>query len=360
MKSIVVTEFVKDLSLLHVTTHPSPTPPLAVNCVTIAIKSAALNYVDILYSRGQHQNNTSLVKPPFTLGLEFSGVVTSSPPFCPWPPGTAVFGESLGSFSTHLVLPFGPELFSSLHKVPPGWTWGQAASIPATMTVAYGALVLRGELKEGETVLVHGAAGGLGVMAVQIALAKGAGRVYATARGARKGEVVKGLERLREEYKGRVKVFDTAKEGKWWETILQETGGKGVDVVFDGVGMVDQSLKSLAHRGRVLVVGFAGRDAGSMEAVKMNRVLLKQAVLIGYRYGESSRRYPGEKEQIWRELWPLIEEGKIRPVVYDEVYKGLESVPRALKDLEERKVWGKAVVTVDNDQDMPKVKAARL
>jgi NADPH:quinone reductase-like Zn-dependent oxidoreductase len=259
-----------------------------------------------------------------------------------------------------------------MHRIPPGWTFDQAASIPATLPVSYGALVTCGGLKDGETVLVHGAAGGLGVMAVQIALARGARRVYCTARGKRKCAVVMGLENIRPEYKGRVKVFDTSSGGKWWEIVSKETGGHGVNVVFDSVGMVDQSLKCLAHRGRVLVVGFAGRNKDTMEGIKMNRVLLKQAQIIGYvshfpltlpnrclyiegqmltgkqRYGESGRRFPEEKGRIWEELWPLIQEGKIRPVVYDEVkYEGLESVPRALKDLEDRKVWGKAVVRVD-------------
>jgi len=169
-----------------------------------------------------------------------------------------------------------------MHRVPPGWSLDQAASIPATLPVSYGALVTRGGLRGGETVLIHGAAGGLGVMAVQVALALGAGRVYCTARGRRKCDVVVGLEGIRPEYKGRVKVFDTAAGGDWWEIVMEETGRKGVDVVFDSVGMVDQSLKCLAHRGRVLVVGFAGRDGDSMEGIKMNRVLLKQAQIIGY------------------------------------------------------------------------------
>ncbi|OIW25952.1 NAD(P)-binding protein [Coniochaeta ligniaria NRRL 30616] len=354
MKSIIVTKFVENLSDLTVTTTPSPHPPPSIDPITILVKSTALNYVDILYARGNHQNNRSLVTPPFPLGLEFSGVVLSSPPSSPWPAGTPVFGEALGSFTTHLVLPFSPGLFSSsLHRVPAGWSFRDAAGVPATLPVSYGALVARGGLRTGETVLVHGAAGGLGVMAVQVALAAGAGRVFATASGGRRCAVVRGLSEIHPSYAGKVRCFDTAGGGRWWETIVTETGGRGVDVVFDSVGVVDLSLKCLAHRGRVLVVGFAGRGRGGMEGIKMNRVLLRQAQIIGYRYGESHRRWPEEKARIWKELWPLIEEGKIKPVVYDEVYKGLESVPRALKDLEDRKVWGKAVVQVDDEEEVP-------
>ncbi|KAH8906195.1 NAD(P)-binding protein [Coniochaeta sp. PMI_546] len=360
MKSIIVDKFIKNLDDLTVTTAPTPPPSPSPDTITIQIKSTALNYVDLLYARGQHQNNRTHVHPPFTLGLEFSGLVLSSPPSSPWPPGTPVFGDSPGSFTTHLVLPLGPNLSSSsVHRIPPGWTFRAAAGIPATLPVSYGALVLRAGLTEGETVLVHGAAGGLGVMAVQVALAAGAARVFCTARGGRKCAVVAELGEVHPSYAGRVRCFDTSSSssstggGEWWEAVVAETGGRGVDVVFDSVGLVDRSLKCLAHRGRVLVVGFAGRDKDSMEGIKMNQVLLKQAQVIGYRYGETHRRWPEEKARIWRELWPLIDEGKIRPVVYDEVYKGLESVPRALKDLEERKVWGKAVVQVDQEEEVP-------
>ncbi|TKW56658.1 Quinone oxidoreductase-like protein 2 [Colletotrichum tanaceti] len=139
-------------------------------------------------------------------------------------------------------------------------------------------------------------------------------------------------------------------EPAWWERVLELTEHKGVDVVFDPVSLVDRSLKYIAHRGKILIVGFAGTD-DKMEHTAMNRVLLKQASLIGYRYGESPRRHPGEQKMIWDELHYLIESNKIQPAIFKPSYHGLGQVPRALKDMANRKIWGKAVVTLDNSME---------
>lgn len=219
-------------------------------------------------AQGKHQNNRNLVRPPFTLGLEFSGFVCSAPAESSFKPGDAVFGDCPGSYSEYLVLPGDS---SSLQKVPSGWTITEAAGLGATLPVSYGALVLRGKLKAGETVLIHSAAGGLGAMAVQVAVAIGC-RVLGTAGTKEKCAYA---ERL-----GASRCFDYSKDG-WHNRVLQETDGRGVDVIFDPVGLVDLSLKCIAHRGRILIVGFAGRE-GQMEKIAMNRLLLKQAILVGY------------------------------------------------------------------------------
>lgn len=154
--------------------------------------------------------------------------------------------------------------------------------------MSYGALVLRGGLglvrgqqqkglwggagERRQTVLVHAAAGGLGIAAVQIAAALGH-RVIGTAGSEAKC-------RMAEKFGAEVCV-NYNKHEKWWERVNSLTAGAGVDVVFDSVGLVGDSVRCLAHRGRILVVGFAGRE-GDMEGVKMNRVLLKQATVIGY------------------------------------------------------------------------------
>lgn len=158
-----------------------------------------------------------------------------------------------------------------LHEVPPGLDLAGAASLGATAPVSYGALVERGGLRAGETVLVHAGAGGLGVMAVQIAKALGA-RVVATVGSRDKMEVAKRV--------GADVVVDYSVEG-WEKAVVEGSGGEGVDVVFDTVGLVGRSLRCLRHGGRVLVVGFAG-SGGVMEKVAMNRILLKQARVIGY------------------------------------------------------------------------------
>jgi NADPH2:quinone reductase len=120
-------------------------------------------------------------------------------------------------------------------------------------------------------VLIHAAAGGLGLMAVQIAKAVGA-KVIATAGSKEKLDVAKRF--------GADEVVNYD-EGEWWKTVLELTRGEGVDIVYDSVGLVDKSLKCLKHKGRVLVVGFAGTE-GNIEKIAMNRVLLKQAQVIGY------------------------------------------------------------------------------
>ncbi|TPX07235.1 uncharacterized protein E0L32_010829 [Thyridium curvatum] len=342
MRGVVVSKFVDNYTELQV--EDIPPPKAKKDEVIVQVKAAGVNFVDTLYARGKHQNNRSLVKPPFTLGLEFAGVVLSAPPSSPssgsgshrsFKPGDRVFGGTLGSYAEQVAAPT-----SGLRPVPDGWSFADAAGLAATLPVSYGALVTRGRLAPGETVLVLGAAGGLGCTAVQVAAARGC-RVIALASGAAKCAVARRC--------GAHDCVDatTAAAGpRWWERVLELTGGKGVDVVYDSVGRVDESLKCVAHRGRVLVVGFAARDESSIEKIAMNRVLLKQVSLIGYRYGESLRRDPEENARIWEELAPLIDSGKIKPMVFDKAYNGLESVPEALNDISSRKIWGKAVVNI--------------
>lgn len=337
MKAVQVTKFVENYSDLTVASIPSPAS--APDTILVRVHAAGVNFVDTLYARGKHQNNRSLVLPPFTLGLEFAGTVLSAPASSSWKPGDRVFGGSLGSYAEQIrVAP------SVLHAIPDGWSFPAAAGLAATLPVSYGALVTRGGLKKGETVLVLGAAGGLGCMAVQVAAAAGC-KVIGVAAGAEKGHVVRDC--------GAEHVVDYSSDKEWWKKVLSLTGGRGVDVVYDSVGMVHESLKCIAHRGRILIVGFAGRDEKNLESVAVNRVLLKQVSLIGYRYGESLRRDPEENRQIWEELAAVVKSGKIRPVLYDEKYDGLEAVPRALQAIAERKVWGKAVITIPSSAEDP-------
>ena len=177
-----------------------------------------------------------------------------------------MFGGALGAFAEKIVANE-----QSLHAIPAGWSFADAAGLGATAPVSYGALVERGRLKAGETVLVHAGAGGLGVMAVQIAKALGA-KVIATVGSGEKMRVAR--------MAGADVVVDYSVEG-WEKAVVVASGGEGVDVVFDTVGLVGKSLRCLKHGGRVLVVGFAG-SYGGVEKVAMNRILLKQAQVIGY------------------------------------------------------------------------------
>lgn len=266
MKAVVVDKFYNSLSELHVSSVPQPTP--SPSSLLVKVLASGVNFVDTLYARGKHQNNRSLVLPPFVLGLEFAGVVVSAPTESTWKPGDRVFGDHSGSYAEYVTISV--DQAKNLQRVPGKWSAVEAAGLGATLPVSYGALIAGG-LKSNETVLVHSAAGGLGIMAVQVASALGC-RVIGTAGSQAKCAYARSF--------GASECFDYT-QPDWHKRVLEATEGKGVDVVYDPVGLVDLSLKCIAHRGRVLVVGFAGRE-GNMEKIAMNRVLLKQVTLIGY------------------------------------------------------------------------------
>lgn len=218
------------------------------------------------------------------MGLEFAGEICSAPKSCKFQKGDRVFGDWLGCYSTTIAVPVEHEL----HRIPKGWTYTEAAGLAATLPVSYGGLVLfaglgtaKGHGQAGlwgdtqeprKTILVHAAAGGLGIAAVQIAAALGH-RVIGTAGSDSKCRIAEGL--------GAEVCINYQKDQKWWDRVNGLTDGQGADLVYDSVGLVGDSIRCLAHRGKVLVIGFAGRE-GNLEDVKMNRVLLKQASLIGY------------------------------------------------------------------------------
>lgn len=199
----------------------------------------------------------------------------SAPSNSSYRPGDRVFGGGLGSFAEQIAVQE-----SALNPIASEWTFAQAAGLGATAPVSYGALIVRCGLKRGETVLIHAAAGGLGIMAVQIAKAAGA-RVIATAGSEEKLEVTKRYG---------ADVCINYNEEEWWKRVLESTNGDGVEVVYDPVGLVDKSLKCLKHKGRILVIGFAGME-GNLEKIAMNRVLLKQAQIIGYVSGSMLVRF---------------------------------------------------------------------
>ncbi|KAK5275291.1 hypothetical protein LTR40_013281, partial [Exophiala xenobiotica] len=239
----------------------------------------ALNHVDLLYARGLHQNNHSgLVSPPFVLGLEFAGVVAAVPASasasasssspssgceceCEFKVGDLVWGSAVGGFAEQIAV--AP---SALHKLPGSgsgsWTLRDVAGLgAATAPVSYAALVRVAQVKAGQTVLVHAAAGGLGVVAVQIAVALGA-RVIGTVGSEEKAEIVRKLP-------GVLGVVRYDKNEQWEREVLKISGGEGVDVVYDTVGLVEKSIRCLKFGGSVVVAGFAGLSGsgGKMETL---------------------------------------------------------------------------------------------
>ncbi|PGH23718.1 hypothetical protein AJ80_02146 [Polytolypa hystricis UAMH7299] len=367
MQAIHITAFQPSISSLHPTSVPHPPAP-AHDEALIEIHCAALNHVDILYAQGKHQNNTSLVRPPFTLGLEFAGTIialgtsnsvpaaanvaetagrggsdgheeTAEEDATRFRVGDRVFGASLGAYAERIVVPL-----RSLHHVPRSWTFEDAAGLAATASVAYGALAIRAGVRTGDWVLVHGAAGGIGVYACQIAKALGA-KVIAGVRRSGETEKLAALRRLGC-VDGVVETGPSSDKGGWEKEVMKLTAGKGVDVVVDNVGLVKESLRCLRPiGGKIILVGFAGRG-GVMEQVSVNRILLRQAVVMGYRYGDTDRKNPQETQDIWTGLMALIAKGLVKPIIFEKKYHGLENVRTAMEDLQARKVYGKAVIRV--------------
>lgn len=191
----------------------------------------------------------------------------------------------------------------------------------------------------GEYVLVHGAAGGLGLAAIQIGKALGL-KVIATANSDKKRAVCK-------QY-GADLVLDS--ESDWQQAVRDFTPNKrGIDIVLDPLGMVDKSLKCIAWNGRIVVIGFA---AGQIEKIAMNKILLKNCSLSGIFWGRYATDEPQTVAKVWDALLKLMSSGKIRPMIYDEQqFVGLESVPAALKLLSTGEAWGKIAVSIpDNGQ----------
>lgn len=225
--------------------------------------------------------------------------------------------------------------------MPQGWSFEDAAGLFVTAPTSYGALVHRAGVKAGDWVLVHAAAGGVGLAAVQIAKAKGA-TVIATAGTKRKREIAVEF--------GADYVIDYTNKA-WPEEVKKlcaekrtGNGKAGVDIVYDPVGLIDASLKCVAWNARLLVIGFA---AGKIEKVALNRVLLKNVSLVGLHWGMYAKFETPTVQEVWKGIFDLVAQGQFRGTAFkDESFVGLESVPGALKALGGRETWGKVVVNV--------------
>ncbi|KAI0188198.1 hypothetical protein EV127DRAFT_434942 [Xylaria flabelliformis] len=328
MRGIQLAQYVKGPKELKVTELPDPKP--SNDQYLIEVHAAATNFFDILQIQGKYQN-----QPPFpwVSGAEFSGIVLATPASSKspkFPVGTRVFGASQGSYATKICA-----AEEQLLPVPEGWSFTDAAGLFVTAPTSYGALVLRAGVKAGDWVLVHAAAGGVGLAAVQIAKAFGA-TVIATAGTARKLEVARAF--------GADHVVDY-RDASWPDQVRKLTPkGRGVDIVYDPVGLVDKSTKCVAWNGRILVVGFA---AGAIEKVAMNKVLLKNISLVGIHWGAYSKFETQTIPVVWEGIGKLIEQGKFKGTVFsDKEFVGLESIPDALIALGGRESWGKVVVKV--------------
>ena len=227
----------------------------------------------------------------------------------------------------------------SLRYIPKGFGFEEAAGLFSTMATSYCALVTRAKIQAHDWVLVHAAAGGVGLAAVQIAKAFGA-KVIATAGTDHKLEVAKSF--------GADYGVNYTTDKEWWNTVQNFTPGKrGVDIVYDPVGLIDKSMKCIAWCGRLVIIGFV---AGTWEQIATNRILLKNISVMGLHWGAYAKFEPQEIARVWEGLFELFERGVVRGTNYtEEEFVGLDDVPRALKALGERETWGKVVVRIPQE-----------
>ena len=275
-----------------------PTPQPGPGQVLIAIKAASLNFPDLLIVQNKYQ-----IKPPlpFVPGAEYAGVVEAvGEGVTQLQVGQAVACLSgTGGFATHTLAPAALCL-----PLPPGFPFEDAAAFIMTYATSHHALIDRGQLKAGETVLVLGAAGGVGTAAIQIAKAVGA-RVIAAASSDAKCALCTRIG-------ADATINYTTQDLR--EQLKALTGGKGPDVVYDPVGgeLAEPALRAIAWRGRYLVVGFA---AGPIPALPLNLPLLKGASIVGVFWGEFARREPQANAAMLATLAQWYAEGKVKPVI---------------------------------------------
>ncbi len=304
-----------------------PDPQAGPGEVLVQVHAAGINFPDILVIKGLYQVK---IEPPFIPGNEAAGVV-------------AAVGEGVNRYKTGdrvIIMPEG-SAFAELCAVPEkrvipmpaGLDFEQAAGFTITYGTSYHALKQSAGLKAGETILVLGAAGGVGITAVECAKAMGA-RVIAAASSEDKLDFARSA--------GADELINYSKDSLL-DVCKALTNGKGVDVVYDPVGgqMAQQALRSLAWHGRYLVIGFASGDIPEFPA---NIALLKEASIIGVWWGTWLAKHPAESQQNMQELFAMIADGGIRPRATR--CWPLESYAEAFNSLTGRSALGKVILTL--------------
>ena len=293
MIALAVSKLSSDLSGLELTEMDAPVR--ALDHVLIRVRAASLNFPDLLMTRGAYQLKPPL---PFVLGLEFAGEVIEAPADSELAVGDRVYGgRQTGCFAEQVSVPA-----SALRKAPAGLTFAQAATFGAAYSTAYTALVELGGLKPGQWVLVHGASGGVGLAACDLAKALGA-RVIAASGSADK------LAALEAACSPDSVLLA---QGKFREQVAEITGGTLCDLVYDPVGgdVFDESTRCVTFGGKLLVVGFAG---GRIADISTNIPLIKGFSVVGVRAGEYARRFPERGAAIRDTILALAADGRISP-----------------------------------------------
>ena len=323
MKALICNEFgsTKNLTLEEV---KSPEP--GAGQVLIDVHAAGINFPDVLTVQGKYQFKPSL---PFTPGIEVSGVIKKV--------GKDVKMRKVGDevISTLQTGAFASEVVTSENStfLKGNMSFEQAAGFALTYGTSYYALKQRARLVAGETVLVLGAAGGVGVATIQLAKAMGANVIAAASNDTK-------LD-FAEEAGADLRINYTNENLK--ERVKDLTNGQGADVIYDPVGgdFSEQAFRAIAWNGRFLVIGFA---SGPIAKMPLNLALLKGASLVGVFWGSWSAREPNESQNNFSELIKMVDDKKFIPLV-TEIFK-LEDHASAFACIEERRAKGKVILSM--------------
>jgi len=314
-------------SVLKIEDRPIPHP--GPNDVLIKVGAASVNFPDVLMLSAGYQHKPEL---PFIPGMEGAGTITAvGAAVKSWQAGDRViFGVRPGAMAEYACV----STAGSLMRLPEGWSFAEGSAFRVGATTAFHSLIHRAQLKQGETLLVHGASGGVGMAAVQLGKHIGA-RVIATGGDDDRLAIVKA--------NGADEVVNY-RTADFVAVVKELTGGKGVDVVYDPVGgeVLEKSIRAAAYGARLLVVGFT---SGGPSKIMSNHVLIKGLSILGVRAGETIRRHSPELGRDYTEELPrLAALGVMRPHISHRF--PMERAAEAFQLLLDRKVVGKAVIEI--------------
>jgi NADPH2:quinone reductase len=299
--------------------------PDARGLVSIAVEAAGVSQPDLLQIAGQYQTARPL---PFVPGAEAVGTVLEAPAGAEHLVGRRVIAITPeGAWQQRIAVPV-----EQVFTVPDDLSATQAALLLVNYVAAHFGLVSRGNARSGETLVVHGAAGGIGSAAVQIGTALGL-RTIAVASTPEKAEYARSLG-----------AADVVFTDDWKTRVEQLVGPSGVDVVFDPVAgdRFDDSLRIIRPGGRLLVIGFLG---GQIPQVKINRLLLRNISLVGVATGAYMQQYPGSLDRVWKDLCDLIQSGCLE--LPDATTFPMSRVDEAVATVRERRAVGKVALTIE-------------
>jgi len=305
-----------------------PTPDPQAGEVLIRVRAAAVNFPDLLMTTGEYQHKPTL---PFTPGMEVAGVVVAVGDGAA---GISVGEEVVGGTRTGGFAQFAVASAGQVRRKPARLTFAEASGCGAAYLTAYVALVRRATVARGEWVLVHGAAGGVGLACVDLAKTLGCRVIAASASD----------EKLRVVAKDYAPDATVNVVGGFRDKVRALTGGAGADVIFDPVGgdVFDESVRCIAFDGRLLVIGFT---SGRIPTIGVNMALIKGFSVVGVRAGEYGRRFPAKGRENAEAIWSMANAGEVRPRVHAEL--PLSEWRTAFALLADRAVIGKAVIRPD-------------